>query len=220
MSLAILETAQAVATRWRFSYILGCLLALTLAFAPRADAGFIGYYDIGNWMQLNTLLDGTPYPAGNGMATTADSGATVLVVGSNSGDGGTSSKFDFLITAPTAGTVMFTYTYTSLDTLLPCDPGPCDQGAFVVNGVFMGPILGTSDAQVTSPTTFSFSVNAGDVFGFEVDSADNSGEPGNLTLSNFSAPAPLSVPEPGTAGMLGLGAAAAASVWRRLKSRR
>jgi len=115
--------------------------------------------------------------------------------------------------------VMFTYTYTSLDTILPCSPGPCDQGAFIVNGVFVGPVLGTSDSQVTTPTTLSFSVNAGDVFGFEVDSADNSGEPGNLNLSNFSAPAPLSVPEPGTAGMLTLALAGSLGTWRRLKHR-
>ena len=219
MSLAFLQTGQPVATRWRFLFILGCLLVFCLAFTPRAEAGFIGYYDIGNWMQLNLTPGGTPYLAGTGNAMTPDSGTTVVVTGSQSGDGNP-SMFDFLIMAPTAGTVMFTFSYASADTAFPlCGPGltdPCDDGGVLLNGTYTK----LADALNQNSGPFSFSVNAGDTFGFRVNAVDNTGEPGMLTLTNFSAPAPLSVPEPGTAGMLALAIAASLSLRRRWNQRR
>lgn len=211
MSLAP-QVCRIIATRWRFIYTLGCLFACTLALTPRAEASFIGYYAIGNWMQINSAVDGT------GSAMTPDSGMTVVVTGSQSGSGNPSS-FDFVIVAPSSGTVMFDYTYTSLDTTPPlCGPmftDPCDDGGYLINGVYTK--LATGLSQTTTPTLVSFSVNAGDTFGFRVNAVDNTGEPGNLTLSNFSAP--LAVPEPGTAGLFALAAAASIGLRRRIQRR-
>src|SRR5205823_1563046 len=46
----------------------------------------------------------------------------------------------------------------------------------------------------------SFSVTLGQSFGFRINTIDNTGEPGILTVSNFNAPGGVaaSVPEPGT----------------------
>jgi hypothetical protein len=215
MSLA-LHTGRALATRWRFLYILGCLLTVTLALTPRAEAGFIGYYDPtnpgGNWMLINN-------PAGNGTAGTPDFGNTLVVTGSQPGSGDPTMT-DFVIIAPAAGTVMFTFSYASTDTMFPlCGPDltdACDDGGYLLNGSYT--MLADALNQNSGP--ISFSVNAGDTFGFRVNAADNTGEPGSLTIGNFSAPAPLSVPEPGTAGMLAAAAVASLAVRRRVKQAR
>jgi hypothetical protein len=64
----------------------------------------------------------------------------------------------------------------------------------------------------------SFSVNLGDVFGFEMDSLDNEGEPGIMSVTNFSAPginlSTDTAPEPGTGGII-LASAVAAAIYRR-----
>jgi hypothetical protein len=160
----------------------------------------MGYYDFSNFT-LTTTSDGS--------AWTPDSGLTVVIQGGNDGSGvyGTT---DFVITAPVAGTVQFDYLYNSLD-----DPG-YDGASYVVNG---NPTP-LADTDGESGTDITFSVNAGDLFGFEVWTADNQGEPGILTVSNFNAPqgADGSVPEPRTLPMVLL-AAAIVAAYRRIKRR-
>jgi len=226
MSLATLQTGQPVATRWRFVSILGLLVLSMLALAPQAQAGFIGYYDIsninslnfGNWVLVNSPTGIPEVQDPNGTATTPDSGMTLVVTGSQTGSG-FPSMTDFEIVAPSAGTVSFLFTYSSLDTMFPLCGGDlmsqCDDGGYVVNGVYTQ--LATDLSQVSTPTMVSFSVNAGDTFGFQVDAADNTGEPGNLSITNFSAPAPLSVPEPSSAGMLALAAATVFGLRRKFQ---
>lgn len=177
-------------------------MVLSSALAPQARASFIGYYDIGNFTTSNSNSDGS--------AWTPDGGLTVVIQGGNNGSG-VPGTTDLVINAPAAGTVQFDYIYNSLDA-----PG-FDGAGYLLNGNFT-PL---ADTDGESGTDISFSVNSGDLFGFEVWTADNQGEPGILTVSNFSAPdgaegADGPVPEPRTLPMVLL-AAAVVAAYRRMK---
>jgi len=173
-------------------------MVLSSALAPQARANFMGYYDFGNFTSSSTS---------DGSAWTPDSGLTVVIQGGNDGTG-VPGTTDLLINAAAAGTVQFDYMYNSLDT-----PG-FDGAQFLLNGN----ITPLADTNGESGTGISFSVNAGDLFGFEVWTADNQGEPGILTVSNFSAPGGANdpVPEPRTLPMVLL-AATVVAAYRRMK---
>jgi hypothetical protein len=72
-----------------------------------------------------------------------------------------------------------------------------NDGGYLIDGVF------TQLADTSGESGFaSFSVTFGETFGFRVATVDNQGEPGILTVSDFSAPAPSAVPEPDTASIV------------------
>ena len=166
-------------------------MALGFALAPQARASFIDYYDFSNFTVSSTS---------DGFAFTPDAGVTLEVIGGNDGSGvpGTTTA---LITAPTSGTVQFNYQYNSLDS------PTFDSAGYVLNGVFSQ--FADTDGENGA---ISFAVNSGDSFGFEVWTADNTGEPGILAVTNFNAPegANTSVPEPGTVSLFLLAAIAGA----------
>lgn len=187
-------------TAWRF---LG--VGLFVIFALQAKAGFIGYYDPTNFTLVNTQADG--------FVTTPGDGSSVTVTGGNDGSGffGTT---DFLIIAPLSGIVTFRYLFTTLDTDQFGDL--FDDAGFLTNGQF------TPFSQLLSPDPVPaiFFVAAGDAFGFRVETLDNLGEPGILTVSDFNAPQPAEAPAPepslGILVLLGIGAGAA---WKRRQMR-
>ncbi len=192
--------------RWRSVLKLGLALVFSLALAPHAKASFVGYYDVnlGNWTLMNSgdpLTDGSAAPAnGNG---------SLVLTGGNDGSGNPGAT-TFLIAAPTTGFVSFDWVYTSNDSSTPvCGPSfdqICDTGGYRLGSTFTY-LADDTSASTTgwSGTVAPFSVTAGQVFGFEVDTSDNTFEPGILTISNFNAPA--AVPEPGTAVLLFVGIA-------------
>lgn len=167
-------------------------MAAGVILTPQARADFIADYAIGNWTFINTNADGS--------VITPDLGLSILLTGGNNGTGMPGTT-DFLTNSPGAGLVQFQWSYSSLDsTSAVCGPGsnlPCDNAGYLLDGVFTQ--LADDTNQLSGIT--SFTVDSGDSFGFRVGTVDNSGEPGVLTISNFSAPA-SSVPEPGTAPLL------------------
>ena len=183
-----------------FAIIFGILLA------PQAKASFIGFYAIasgnsGNWVLTNTGggINGT-----DGSFDTPDSGATLVFTGGNDGSGNAGTT-TFLITAPASGLVQFDWSYTSTDSTVPACVPPdfsqiCDTGGYLLDNSFF--FLADDTTAPASGTGVSFSVTAGQVFGFEIITADNSNGPGILTLTNFNAPQPAGIPEPGTAALL------------------
>jgi hypothetical protein len=155
-----------------------------------AQAQFSGTYDPANW---------TFAPSGDG--SWSMNAASLLIVGDDSGVGGYT---DVYIVAPAAGMVSFDWSYFSIDS------GDFDRGGYQVN--FADTILANNDGPNFSGNA-SFAVNAGDTFGFFVWSDDGLFGPGELTITNFSAP----VPEPGTFVAVGLGLAGLALARRRRK---
>jgi hypothetical protein len=169
-------------------------LALLVVAATPAHAAFTGYYAIENFTLTNSNGDGF---------ATFNAGSLVLTGGNNGS--GLPGVTDFLITAPTAGTVSFNYLYDSTD-----DPG---HDAALYRIVGLQPEFLANDFATGS---VSFQIFANEMFGFRVVTDDNTFDPGVLTISNFSAPTAVTsgnVPEPGTFSLLTV-AAAAFTGWR------
>jgi hypothetical protein len=197
-------------------------LGFSLAIAPHAKAGFVGYYDVnsGNWV-LSNSTGADPFT--DGTAVTLDSGLSLTLTGGNDGSG-FGGITTFLIAAASAGTVQFDWSYTSQDSNVPACVAPdfntvCDTAFYQVAGTQT--YLADDTSSTLSGTVAPFVVTAGEMFGFEVDTADNSGGPGILTISNFSAPDVSLVPEPDTAllFLVGLLLTAGAHRWRQRSSK-
>jgi hypothetical protein len=147
--------------------------------------------------------------------TTPGDGSSITLTGGNNGSGffGTT---DFVITAPQSGIVTFRFLFTTLD-IDPVSGDIFDDAGFLANDQF------TPFSQLLSPDPVPafFFVFAGDTFGFRVETQDNIGEPGILTISDFNAPQPPEAPTPepslGIVVFLGIGAGAA---WKRSQMRR
>jgi hypothetical protein len=184
--------------RWRWTVWCSCIIGVSTWLAPQANADFLGPYSLGNFTLLNQNADGT--------AVTMDGGLSVILTGGNTGSGLQGST-DLFITAAATGTVHFQYSYFSLD-----DPS-FDAAGYLIDGLFTQLTDTSGDSGVTD-----FPIVAGHSFGFRVATLDNIGEPGVLTISDFSAPDPHSggtpAPEPG-AWPLVLVLSAAFALWRR-----
>jgi|SRR5579884_597791 len=173
------------------------LLAQVFAFstlcAPHLHASFILNYAVDQFTLTNTNADGT--------AISPDGGLSLIITGGNNGSG-LAGTTDFLTTVQQSGLITFAYGYSS------CSPTfLCDDPGFDYAGYILGPnFMQLTDTDGDSGTV-SVAVAAGQSFGFRVGTVDNGGEPGILTVSNFSASQVDSAPEPGTLGLVGLAAA-------------
>lgn len=182
-------------------------VGLFLIFALQARASFIGYYDPANFSLVNTNADGS--------VTAAPDGSSITITGGNNGSGlpGTT---DFLITAPQSGLVMFRYLFFTLD-YDPIANQLYDDAGFLLDGQFTP----FSQLLSTDPVfSLQFVFTPGQTFGFRVETQDNTGEPGILTISDFAAPQPVEAPAPepslGIVVFLGMGAGA---VWKWRQTR-
>jgi hypothetical protein len=171
-----------------------CVLAVLTVVQVPAEGAFTGDYALSNFTLTNQNADG--------FAILNGSGGLVLTGGNN---GSNLPGFtDLTIAATAAGMVSFDYRYESEDT-----PG-YDLAGYKAAGSLH---LLAEDFQVG---TVSFLIDSNQVFGFRVGTEDNTGRPGILTISNFSAPSansPEAVPEPATFSLLSV-AAVSLAVWR------
>jgi hypothetical protein len=136
----------------------------------------------------------------DGFAISPDGGLSVILTGGNNGSGLTGTT-DLVTTANASGIIAFSYMYSSVDM-----PG-FDWAGYLIGNLFTQ--LADTDGQAG---TASFTVSAGDIFGFRVETFDNTQEPGVFTIDGFSVAADAA-PEPAT---LPLAAAAVAiCIWRR-----
>lgn len=192
----------------QFAFALCGALGLLLAFAPQAKADFVGYYAVNNFTLTNIDYNGFQANT-NGSVMSPDNGLSVILTGGDSGSllGG---ETDWLINAAAAGVVQFNWAYASLDS-----PGN-DWAGYQVGNTFTK--LADTNGEAGVLTTFS--VSAGESFGFVVVTADNTGGPGILTISSFSAPSVDPTPEPATVMIpfiLGAGIVAAQQLRVRAK---
>lgn len=148
-----------------------------------ANGGFIGDYSPGNFTLTNTAADG--------WFEVVSGGSELHLYGGNTGTGLTGNT-DLLVTAALGGLFSFTYSYTSLDW-----PG-FDRAGYLVNGLFT--VLADTDGQTGE---VKLPLLTGDIFGFRVVTDDNLGEPGVLSITQFSTPGlPATVPEASTMWLL------------------
>jgi hypothetical protein len=189
-----MKTRHTITARSFQAIFLSLGIMVLSSHSVRAD--FSGYYDPANFTLTNTSADGF-------IDTSSAPGAISLVGGSNgSGDPGTT---DFTILAPANGVVSFDWSYASLDLPL------LDDAGFLLNGVYTE--LAAADG-LSGP--FSIPVVAGDVFGFRVETVDNTEAPGIFTVSNFSGPT-AAVPEASTLALIATGATSLLVIARRRK---
>jgi hypothetical protein len=185
---------------------LGCILALGLAAAQPSKAGsFTGGYDPSQFTLTNT--DNGLFPSfTDGTAMSPDGGLSLVLTGGNGGSG-LPGETDFFIAALGTGIVQFHWAYFSSDPFT-----GFDSAGYLLGAPSSGTTLSSTSGEFGDVT---FSVTQGQIFGFFAATADNTGGPGVLTISNFDAP--TGVPEPGTATML-LVAGVATAAWRRIKA--
>jgi hypothetical protein len=177
-------------SKQRSVLVLCGALALCTLLAPNAKADFVDYYAVSNFTLTN--IDYFGFDAGtNGSVVTLDGGLSAILIGGDSGSG-FGGETDWLINAAASGVVQFTWSYASLDS------PPGDWAGYMVGNTFTQ--LADTNGQSSGSIPVTFSVTAGESFGFVVATADNTMGPGLLTISNFSAPTSdiSSVPEPGT----------------------
>ncbi|MBG1264672.1 PEP-CTERM sorting domain-containing protein [Nostoc commune] len=161
----------------------GITLCFTAISAKPAEAAFVGAYEPANWTLVNTEADG--------LVNISDSPEQIQLFSANNGSGEPGTT-DYLVKAVTAGAVNFTWNYSTDD-----DYALYDRFSFVNNGDITDIF---SDIVRTGQGTYTTTVAGGDVFGLRLDTRDNIGGRGNVTISNFNAPVP--VPEPSTFGGL------------------
>jgi hypothetical protein len=176
-----------------------CLVALLMGvLAPQVRASVIPY-SVAAFQLSNDNADGA--------AVVLNAGLALMLTGGNNGTG-LSGTSDFLATAVAAGAIEFQYTYNSLDA-----PG-FDSAGYMIQGLF----IQLTDTGGDSGTA-SFTVAAGDVFGFRVATFDNTQEPGVLTISDFAVGA-ASAPEPATLPVMAAAFVLAAFIRRKLRHHR
>jgi hypothetical protein len=153
---------------------LGLVFCFALAF--QAHAGPVTVFSL-PFTFTNVNADGS--------ALVTNAGLTLQLTGGNNGSG-LEGTTDLTTSAPAPGTVSFHFAYSSLDI-----PG-FDFAGYLLGGAFTQ--FADTDGQVGD---IAFAVSLGQIYGFRIDTPDNQGEPGIVTISNFSGPG-SSVPEPGT----------------------
>jgi hypothetical protein len=162
------------------------VLALAVLFllssgAAYSDEFFYGPYAVGNWTTTLSNSDGWVD------TSLAPSSVTLWGGDNQSGLGGTTL---FSIIVPSATTQAFAWDYQTFD----CCGGVWDPAGYEINGVFTQLSLNL-DPYVGSSGTTTVSLNAGDEFGFYVNTPDNILARAEITISP--------VPEPATLTLLG-----------------
>lgn len=144
-------------------------------------AGFQGDYDPSNWTE--TIFGPASTPA---FADTTGAPDSISLTGGAFGSvGDPASGIDFTITALTTDEVSFDWSMDNIDPNF-------ETFGYLLNGVFT--ILAESGAESGSTT---FSVMAGDVFGFRQQADDSGFAAATTVISNFQVGTP-SIPEPST----------------------
>lgn len=194
---------------------LYCALACMFLFTLPAQASFIGVYSLARFTLTNSDLTGGTSGT-NGFAISPDGGLSVILTGGNSGSG-LAGITDLVINAAASGLVHFEYSYSSLDS------AGFDFSGYLLTGNFF-PLSDTNGMcnAAPCPGAVQFAVSVGQSFGFRVETMDNQGEPGILTISGFDAPgSDTPLPEPGNGGAMVVlfAASAAARLWRRHSER-
>ena len=169
------------------------LFVLFLGFVALAQAdliGFTGPYDPANW-----TLSNDPVNLGGivgGSVNTSGAPASIVLTGGNNGLNNVGWT-TWSIVAPDSGLVSFDWSYLTTDGW-----GPAwDPAGWVLNGARTQ--LSSSIGGMSQSGSTSFSVTAGDTFGFYVRTYDGLDGGGTITPSNFSAP----TPEPATLLLVG-----------------
>jgi hypothetical protein len=169
---------------------VAAVAAALVGFSMPALADFSGYYAPENWLTTHVPDADTD----KGSIDESSEPGSIALIGSDTGSE-LFSRLEFTIAAPAAGTVSFDWSYVSSD----ADGPEFDPAGYLLNGAITQ--LSDNGGGATQGAQVSFTVMAGDRFGFYLQSNDNLSGSATLTISNFSAP----IPEPASVAMMSLG---------------
>lgn len=189
-------------------------LATVLAVPLKSQAittGFNGTYDQSNFTLENNNADGSVD------TSQADAGEIVLTGGDNGSFSPGTTDWTIDNVGQTS-TVEFSWSFEGENTTF--SPFAGDRAGYLLNGNFTE--LATTNGQSsTSPVVLD--INQGDSLGLRVETANNTGEPGELTVSNFQSKAQSGTPIPfgisTNTGILALIGGMASIAWRRCRRR-
>ena len=177
--------------------------ALFFVASPQAKAvivGFEGPYAPANW----TLATN----GGDGSVVTLGAPTSITLIGSDTGSTLPIST-DFTTLAVGDGLVSFSWNYETFDSGSP----NWDPFGYLLDGAFTQ--LTDNSGANTQSGTASFSVLAGQTFGFRVNSVDGTFGPAQSIISSFEVGS-AAIPEPGTWAAAALLAGGAAFMrWRK-----
>lgn len=135
--------------------------------------GFTGSYAPSNWSLIKTS-------GSSGSVNTSSAPNSIQLYGSDGGGGGTKDT-RYQVTVPTAGTITFSWTYTTTDR-----DGPAyDPFGYYLNGTFYQ--LSNNGGGNNQSGTKSVSVSVNDNFAFLIRSTDNVLGASTTIASNFTA---------------------------------
>src|SRR5579872_4778009 len=176
-----------------------CGFLLLTGMTAGARASLVGYYAVGSFIQDSSIALLNPFTCDgtygnfslsetgglfpNGCVASPDSN-TLQLTGT---DDGSSLPGSTSFTIPSAGNGLFQFNYI-FNTL---NPPTFEVGGYLIGSTFT-PLADTDGLT----GVISVPVSSGQIIGFRIDATDNTGGPGVLTITNFSAPE--NVPEPGT----------------------
>ena len=164
------------------------ILSLTVSSLSKADTLFNGAYGVPNWTATFTNSDGS-------VNTSMAPSSVTLTGGDNqSGDFGETL---FSIVAPTSTSLVFNWTYSSLDFGAQFDPA-----GYIINGTQFQLSPSWSLPKVGATGVSIVDLNSGDIFGFYVDTADNMFGSASLQVSG---PEVVATPEPSCLALLAVG---------------
>jgi uncharacterized protein (TIGR03437 family) len=145
------------------------LAFLILGWLPPARADFVAPYAIRDFTLVNSAF-------ADGSLSSPDGGRSLVLTGPNTGSG-LAGYSEATVVCRGSGVFRFSYAYATLDI------AGYDAAGYLLNGRFYQ--LANAD-RVSG--IISVTANAGDILGFRVESVDNTGEPGILTVTDFSFP--------------------------------
>lgn len=163
--------------------------------SPALALGFTGIFAPGNFTLNNSNADGSVDD------TNAAIGTVVLTGGNNESLASGTTTWKTTPAINQGGTVSFSFAWSFAGESVPYTPGTAgDRGGYIIDNT---PIyLGFQDGD--NYFVSSLSLTAGQTFGFIVETANNTGGAGVLTITNFNfTPEAMEIPEPST--ILGTG---------------
>ncbi|WP_298115869.1 hypothetical protein, partial [Flavobacterium sp.] len=151
------------------------IVVLTGTTPLTTSSGFTGAFAPANWNFVNTNA--------NGSVNTAAAPASIAITGGNNGSGSAGNS-NYTIVVPTSGNISFNWNYTTTD------GANWDRPRILINGT-PTVLTGYNTSGSTSQSgTMTVPVTAGQTFGFNVFTLDNSFGAATVTFSNFVASTP------------------------------
>ena|ERR1700693_4979678 len=164
------------------------MLSLTVSSISKADSLFNGAYGVSNWTTTLTNSDG-------GVNTSMAPSSVTLTGGNN--QSGNFGETLFWIVAPTSTSLVFNWTYSSLDFGAQFDPA-----GYIINGTEFQLSPSWSLPQVGATGVTTVDLNGGHNFGFYVDTVDNLFGSASLQVTG---PEVIATPEPSCLALLAVG---------------